>query len=152
MSVNLATLVIAEKFVEKWEGFSPSAFQDTNGVWCIGYGFDILEDGASVKEGDTISQTIAQEILVDFLAGILAYVKTLLKVPLTANQYAALVSFTYNVGKTGFKKSSLLASINKKDFTKIPEEFEEWNLVKGFVDEGLTARRRAEANLFLYNS
>lgn len=70
------------------------------------------------------------------------------KVPLTPNQFGALVSFTYNVGGGNLRKSTLLKKVNLGDFAGAGNEFAKWNKAAGKVMAGLTRRRQAEALLF----
>jgi lysozyme len=71
-------------------------------------------------------------------------------VPLTENQYAALVSFEFNVGK--LSESTLLKLLNFGDKEGAANQFVRWN--KGHVEgklvplAGLTRRRTAESALF----
>jgi len=71
------------------------------------------------------------------------------KVPLNANQFGALVSFTFNLGAGNFAKSTLLKKVNAKDWAGAAAEFSKWNKAAGKVLPGLTKRRAAEAKLFL---
>jgi len=64
-------------------------------------------------------------------------------------QCAALVSFAYNVGVGGLKKSSVLRNHNKRDFQAAARSFGLWNKAGGMVLEGLTRRRAEEAALYL---
>lgn len=71
---------------------------------------------------------------------------------LNQNQVDALASFTYNVGKFGFAKSSLLTALNSK--LLITEDlFTRWNKVridgKLVESNGLTDRRKKEYKLFI---
>jgi lysozyme len=140
----------ATEFIAKWEGFSPTPFLDSDGVWRIGYGYSTLANGNRVEEATPpITEAAAHQRLSELVANVLDCVIFLAEVDLNPNQQAALVSFAYNVGIYGLHRSRLLASINKEDFSKISEEFGEWNLVNGIENPGLTARRAAEAKLFL---
>jgi len=64
-------------------------------------------------------------------------------------QCAALVSFAYNVGLGGLKKSSVLRNHNKGDFQAAARSFGLWNKANGEVLPGLTRRRAEEAALYL---
>jgi lysozyme len=73
----------------------------------------------------------------------------LVKVPLTQNQFDALVDFVFNVGAHNFEKSTLLIKLNKQDYKGAAEEFPRWNRAAGHVLGGLIRRRGAERTLFL---
>ena len=76
-------------------------------------------------------------------------VASLVKVTISDNQFAALVSFAFNVGSTALKNSSLLKKLNAKDYAGAANEFAKWNKGGGKVLAGLTRRREAERQLFL---
>jgi lysozyme len=65
------------------------------------------------------------------------------------NQCSAMVSFAYNVGLGGFRKSSVLKAHNRGDFVAAANAFKLWNKAGGQVMEGLTRRRADEAALYL---
>ncbi|WP_312069487.1 lysozyme, partial [Acinetobacter sp.] len=78
-----------------------------------------------------------------------ASVNNLVKVPLSQNQFDALVSLTYNIGSTAFKNSTLLKKLNAKDYAGAADQFLRWNKGGGKVLKGLVRRREAERALFL---
>ena len=75
-------------------------------------------------------------------------VESLVEVPLTDNQFAALASFTFNLGRGSLAKSTLLRKLNARDYNGAAEEFHKWNKAGGKVLGGLVARRAAEAEHF----
>jgi len=66
-----------------------------------------------------------------------------------ANQFDALVSFTYNLGAGNLAKSQLLkfVKLNPND-PRIAAEFAKWNRAGGEVSTGLVRRRKKEAQLY----
>lgn len=69
-------------------------------------------------------------------------------------QMAALISFSYNVGITGLKTSTLLRRLLMDDLQGAADEFLRWDkmhLADGSVVEspGLLRRREAERSMFL---
>lgn len=138
-------------FVAKFEGFKVDAYQDSVGVWTIGYGntFNPLTK-EPVKKGDKISRNTAKSWLDTELAVVKSQVMSVVKVLINANQLNALTSFTYNVGIGNLKKSTLLKLLNAgAPKEQVSKEFLKWNKAGGQVLKGLTIRRQAEANLFL---
>lgn len=138
-------------FVAKFEGFSVDAYQDSVGVWTVGYGntFNPLTK-EKVKKGDKISKNTAKSWLDTELAVVKSQVMSVVKVLINANQLNALTSFTYNVGIGNLKKSTLLKLLNAgAPKEQVAREFIKWNKAGGQVLKGLTIRRQAEANLFL---
>jgi lysozyme len=71
------------------------------------------------------------------------------RVPLTENQYSAVVSLVYNIGGTNFRTSTLLRKLNKGDYDGAANEFRRWVYAKHMVLGGLVARRERERELFL---
>ena len=68
---------------------------------------------------------------------------------LNANQYGALVSWTFNVGPGNVESSTLLKRLNAGEAagTVIAEELPKWNKAGGQTLAGLTRRRAAEVQL-----
>jgi GH24 family phage-related lysozyme (muramidase) len=83
--------------IKEFEGCKLAAYQDSVGVWTIGYGWTQPVDGKPIRAGMTIKQETAERLLKQ---GWLATKMTsrLVKVELTQGQFDALVSFTYNLG------------------------------------------------------
>jgi lysozyme len=76
-------------------------------------------------------------------------VSSLVKVPLTDNQFAALVSFVFNVGPTKFANSTLLKKLNDDDYESVPTYLKSWVFAGGQKRQGLVNRRAAEAALWM---
>lgn len=130
--------------IKEFEGCKLTAYQDSVGVWTIGFGHT-----KNVKKGDTITQLQADEWLMDELNNEYgAGVENLATVPLTDNQFGALTSFAYNLGLGNLKSSTLLKKLNKSDYKGAAAEFPKWNKAGGKVLAGLTRRRGAERALF----
>jgi lysozyme len=141
-------------FIEEHEGCKLTSYRDSAGIWTIGVGSILYEDGSHVKQGDTITQAQADKMLASEVSqkshGIDA---ALAGVHLNQNQYNALLSFAYNVGIGGLLSSTLLKKVkaNPADPT-IRDSFMVWDKahVKGQLVEieGLKNRRKAEADLY----
>ena len=71
-------------------------------------------------------------------------VSRLIQVPLTENQFGALISFTYNVGSGNLKASTLRQKLNRGDFDGASLEFPKWRRAGGKILRGLVRRRIAE--------
>nr|WP_228129580.1 lysozyme [Acinetobacter dispersus] len=69
--------------------------------------------------------------------------------PLSQNQFDALVNLTYNIGETAFKKSTLLEMFNASNYRGAEDQFLVWDKSKGKVLNGLVRRRKTERELFL---
>ncbi len=75
-------------------------------------------------------------------------VTDLVKVPLSDNQFSALVAFVFNIGVGHFAKSTLLRELNAGQYDSVPGQLALWNHINGVVNVGLTRRRAAEIALW----
>lgn len=76
-------------------------------------------------------------------------VSSSVKVPLTQNQFDALVSLTYNIGPGAFKHSTLLKLLNQGDYAGASQQFDVWIKAGGQTVQGLVNRRAVEKAYFL---
>lgn len=137
------------KIIEKFEGCRLEAYKDAIGIWTIGYGHTTFAGEPRVHEGLKITQEEADALLAKDLAIPERTVNNLVKVPLTQNQFDALVSLVYNVGPGNFRRSSVLKSLNFKDYKGAARDFRRLNMAAGKPLRALTDRRMKEAALFL---
>ena len=140
------SLTIGEKgleLIKSFEGLRLRAYLCPAKVWTIGYGHT-----GDVRGGQVITQSQADDLLKQDLRRFEIAVRKLVKVPLTQNQFDALVSFAYNVGEAALSRSTLLRKLNAGDLAGTKLEFAKWNKGGGKVLAGLTRRRADEANLF----
>ncbi len=135
--------------IKSFEGKRLKAYDDSVGVWTIGYGTTKYPNGIRVKKGDTCTQSQAEEYLKNDLVKFENAINKLVKVPLTQNQFDALASFTYNLGEANLSSSTLLKKLNAKDYKGAAAEFLKWNKAGGKILSGLIKRRKAEMELFL---
>ena len=129
--------------IKKFEGCELEAYQCAAGVWTLGYG-----STKDVKEGDTLTQKEADNLLLHEMQEYEGYIKELIKVPLKQNQFDALVSWVFNLGPANLKASTMLKFLNAGDYHLIPSQIKRWNKANGKVLEGLIRRREAEALMF----
>ena len=120
------------------------------GKLTIGWG----HTGPDVLKGKTIKAVEAENILKHDLLKFENGVRELVKVPVSSNQFSALVSFAFNVGLANLKESTLLnGKLNNGDYSGAADEFSRWiyATVKGAkqVLNGLKKRRERERDLFL---
>lgn len=135
--------------IKEFEGCRLTAYQDSVGVWTIGYGWTQPVDGKPIRAGMTIKQETAERLLKTGLVSYESDVSRLVKVGLNQDQFDALVSFTYNLGARSLSTSTLLRKLNAGDYAGAADEFLRWNKAGGKVLNGLTRRREAERALFL---
>lgn len=137
------------KLLEQFEGLRLEAYLDSANIATIGWGSIKYPNGNKVKLGDKITKAQAKEYKLHDLKEFESTVNTSVKVPLTQNQYDALVSLSYNIGSGAFKNSTLLKKLNSGDYKGAAEQFLVWNKVNSKKVQGLVNRREAERNLFL---
>ncbi|MGF6435019.1 lysozyme [Kosakonia sp. 1610] len=138
--------------IKQFEGLRLTAYQDSVGVWTIGYGWTQPVDGKPIRPGMTIKEETAERLLRTGLVGYESDVSKLVKVKLTQGQFDALVSFAYNLGTSALSTSTLLQKLNAGDYAGAADEFPRWNKAGGKVLPGLMRRREAERALFLSDS
>lgn len=148
MRTNNAALALIKEF----EGLRLNAYPDPAHGWSvptIGFGHTSAAGAPTVRRGMTITATEAEDILRRDLGQYEAAVRSLVKVPLTENQFGALVSFTFNLGAGNLKSSTLLRKLNAGDYTGASAEFGKWVKAGGKTLPGLVRRREAERQLFM---
>lgn len=145
MKLNKAGLDLKKQF----EGCRLTAYLCPAKVWTIGWGNTFYADGKPVKQGDKITQAQADELLEIVSNQFAEGVRKLIRQPLNDNQFSALVDFAYNAGLGNLAKSTLLRKVNANpNDPTIRDEFMKWNKAGGRVLNGLTRRRKAEADLY----
>jgi lysozyme len=125
------------------EGFSATPYPDFKGN-SIGYGH-LIKAGESFT---SISEAQGRELLAQDVAWAVDAVNSAVSVELDQNQFDALVSFVYNVGKGAFLGSTLLRKLNAGDYDGAAAEFPRWNRAGGQVNDSLVARRAREQQRF----
>jgi lysozyme len=135
--------------IKEYEGFRAQAYPDprTGGEpWTIGYGTTWYANGKKVKKGDKVTEAKALKELEHKVTDLHTQLKREIKVPLTDGQWAAMISFAYNLGLTG----SLL-QIERLNVGRIAEfkaKHMEYVNKGSNVEAGLRRRRTAELKLF----
>ena len=130
--------------IKQFEGVRLTSYQDSGGTWTIGWGHT-----GNVRAGQHITQVQADDLLKQDVQRFVNGVNSAVRVPLTQNQFDALVSFTYNLGVGTLQKSTMLQLINAKRFTEAANEFDKYVHAGGKVLPGLVKRRKVEKDLFL---
>lgn len=135
-------------FITKEEGRKLTAYQDSVGVWTIGVGHTTNAGLPRVFPGMKITAKEADEILSKDLETFEDAVERNVKVPLTQNQYDALVSLCFNIGATGFSNSTVVKKLKSLDYQGAADAFENWSRA-GKNAKLLLPRRKREKALFL---
>lgn len=130
--------------VMRWEGLRLESYRDVAGHWTVGYG----HLGSPAGPGVSITKEQAEALLRADLNTAETAVSQMVKVPLTEEQFASLVSFVFNVGTGAFAKSTLLEELNKGNYDEVPAQLQRWVFAGGNRTPGLVNRRAAEAGLW----
>lgn len=130
--------------IQKFEGFSPTVYDDAAGKPTIGYGH-LIKKGESFT---TLTEMQALAILYKDVVSAETAVSLLVKIPLSQGQFDALVSFTYNLGMKALQSSTLLKRLNEGNYTAAADNFQRWTYAGKTQLAGLVQRRAAEWALF----
>lgn len=145
----MSRIANALPIIKKHEGLRLKSYLCPAQRWTIGYGNTFLEDGKPVTQGMVIDKERAETLLRRVVTDFAMSVTRRLKVPVSDNQFAALLSFAYNVGVKNFERSTLLRKVNANpNDPTIRNEFSRWTRANGRVLQGLVNRRNEEANLY----
>lgn len=135
-----STLIAA---IKKFEGVRLTAYQDSVGVWTIGYGHT-----AGVKKGDKITEYQAEQFLREDLKKFEAVADKCKRIS-TQGRYDAILDFIYNLGPAKWNSSTLKKYIEAgKAVWEIQEQFLRWVNAGDKKLGGLVTRRIWEANRF----
>jgi GH24 family phage-related lysozyme (muramidase) len=135
--------------IKQFEGCRLKAYQDSVGVWTIGYGTTNADrniTGINISKNTSITQQQADSWLKDSLDK--KYGPKVNKYDSiynwTQNEFDGLISFAYNIGSI-----DKLCNNGKRSKREIAEAMLSYNRAGGKVLEGLVRRRRAEHDLFV---
>ena len=132
------------------EGVVLNPYKDSVGIPTIGIGSTYYEDGTKVTMKDkAITKERAIQLAKNVVKSFEARVNKSIIVPMTQNQFDAMVLLCYNIGESGFARSSVVRHFNNGNLQKAADSFLLWNKAGGKVSKGLTNRRQKERNLFL---
>ena len=135
--------------IKDFEGLYLTAYVCPAGLNTIGWGTTRI-NGRPVRSGLKITKSQAEEYLLKDLEVFERGVMTLLgNIVINENQFSALVSFSYNVGLTALRNSTLLRVIKRNpNDAEIRNQFMRWTRASGIILNGLVRRRKSEADLY----
>lgn len=120
-----------------------------NPTVCNGH---LITPSDHLKVGDAVSPALCADLGAHDLGASEAAVNRLVAVPLTQNQFDALVSLVFNIGIAAFAASTLLKLLNARDYDGAQRQFIEWHYetINGVKtpSNGLFNRRLGEAAQF----
>lgn len=134
---------LAYELIRKFEGCRLMPYMDMVGIWTVGYG-----STTEVVPGERISQAEAEDRLQEDVETAEKCINDAVKVPLTQNQFDALVSWVFNLGCKRFRQSTMLQKINEQKWQEASIELRKWDMAGGRQVDGLMRRRAAESKLF----
>ena len=121
----------------------------------------LIIDGLAVRWIDGLSTEQINGLMRADLSEAECAVNDSVTVPLTDNQFAALVSLAFNIGSEGFKTSSVVRVLNQGRYDLVPGFMRMWNKITvqvcdvdgckkvKKVSKGLVNRREKEVALWL---
>lgn len=144
------------EFIANFEAFRSKPYLDVAGIPTIGYGVIYYENGVKVTMNDVpVTHERALQLKAFHIQVAEKAVRQLVHSTVNQNQFDALVSFTYNLGATALKNSTLLKKVNANPNDKsIEAEFKKWvnirNPKTGRLEKsnGLIRRRNEEAAIY----
>lgn len=145
----------ALSIIKEFEGLELEAYVDAVGVVTIGWGTTHYNDGRPVKMGDRLTpqqadQLLRQQVVREYAPGVFKALP--MATSYSAEQQAALISFTYNVGVEALQQSTLRKRLlsGEDPALVIRQELPRWRYGdQGEELTGLVRRRNAEIQLFL---
>ena len=138
------------ELVKSMEGFSPSVYRCPADILTIGYGSLHGLDGDRLdRDHRDITHNEGTTLLKRDLRKAEYFVAKLVRVPLTINQFSAIVSLVFNIGSGNFQNSTLRMKLNRRDYQGCADNFWQWRRGGGRILPGLVRRRELEIQLFL---
>jgi lysozyme len=136
--------------IKRFEGCKLEPYECSAGVPTTGYGATYGTSGLRVTMCDSpITQEQADELFERDIKHFGQRVDGMIGVPVSPNQFSALVSLAYNIGCGNLKTSTLLRKLNLLDYQGAADQFPLWRRAGGEIIQGLVNRRAKERDLFL---
>lgn len=138
----------ALQMIMKWEKFSNKNYLCPSKRNTIGYGTR-LDLHPELRKNACITENKAIQVLKEDLNKYAVdAIKKFVRVPLAQNQFDALCSLIYNIGRKRFVNSNLLNGLNQKNWESVKQDWLEYRIGDGKVLQGLVNRRHDELKLF----
>lgn len=142
---NQSSLPKGLDIIKAHEGLRLTPYKDPVGKLTVGYG----HTGEDVTPDMQITENDAEEMLQGKVGALEQSLRQVVKVPVSNEQFSALVSLGYNIGFNNLKNSTLMNKLNQGDYDGAAEEFSRWDKAGGKTLPGLAKRRDEEKDLFL---
>ena len=136
-------------FIKSHEALRLKAYQDSKGVWTIGWGHT-----KNVHPGDVITREQAEQFIRDDFAWVERTLNADLvagrdKPLVTQNEFDALCSLVFNIGSNAYLESTVRRKIKQGDKMAAAHAFGMWVYSEHKFVQGLANRRADETRLFL---
>lgn len=136
-------------FIKSHEALRLKAYQDSKGVWTIGWGHT-----KNVHPGDVITREQAEQFIRDDFAWVERTLNADLvagrdKPLVTQNEFDALCSLVFNIGSQAYLESTVRRKIKQGDKMGAAHAFGMWVYSDHKFVQGLANRRADETRLFL---
>lgn len=136
-------------FIKSHEALRLKAYQDSKGVWTIGWGHT-----KNVHPGDVITREQAERFIRDDFAWVERTLNADLvtgrdKPLVTQNEFDALCSLVFNIGSQAYLESTVRRKIKQGDKMAAARAFKMWVYSEHKFVQGLANRRADEVRLFL---
>lgn len=141
-------MITSLTLIRHFEGFSESAYQDSAGVWTVGYGFTSEVFGGGVAKGTQVTREGSDRLLETLVAQRELAVRGL-AINLQPNQLAALTCLAYNIGIPALERSNLIYYVRSGNIRMAAMIWPQWDHAGGQVVVGMLKRRLVEAAVFL---
>lgn len=128
------------------EGVKYIPYRDVVGVPTVCWG----HTGPDVVMGKRYSEEQCTELLNEDLQAVARQIDPLINADIPDAMRGALYSFTYNVGVTAFKNSTMLRLINKGDRAGACDQLRRWTYAGGKQWKGLINRREIEREVCVW--
>lgn len=143
---------LAPELIMTFEGWEPSPYDDPSGYCTLGYGHLIKKSGCATIDLSAytfpLTKVMGMELLEADTRTARVAVQRLVRQEMKDNEFGALSSFVFNVGKDNFAQSTMLKLLNEGAFNAAAKEFGKWVVSNNKVLSGLVSRRSCEAALF----
>lgn len=136
-------IAIGGVLITDQEGVKYTSYLDPVGIPTVCAGVT----GTDVAIGKTYTRTECDKLLYKHMLPAVKAVDSSVKVILNDYQKASLYSFTYNVGVSAFKSSTLLKKLNQGDMHGACDQLRRWTYAGGKQWKGLITRREVERQL-----
>lgn len=140
-----AFLPILKTFIPNVEGFTPTAIWDHK-QWSWGYGTAAGFDPNKKPTGSITRGKAWQDAEKLYIIPHYNQLSPLVKKPLNNNQWAALLSFSYNAGPGNAK--NIIQTINTGNTADVITRMKKYVYASGKVNQGLINRRQKETDLY----